>query len=228
MSRFDEEPDGDPHGECALEIASLQSENSRLREEVEMLNVRHAAVMLHAQTHADEYNALREDEKGLLQDIQRLTEEAFKRDEELALTTGTLESRERNIATLQEELAEAKRDTGLAKLVIQQKQDQIASAEAALEQSEARALEYKTEHAALLGTSQWQETEIADLRDDVKRLMQKDVLAALRDCSPEAITAMHDAMATLPSKNKFDRCRALRSGLLAMLDQFERDQGSAT
>ena len=99
--------------------AEFERENARLREEVEMLNVRHAAAMLHAQTHADEYNALREDEKGLLQDIQRLTEEAFKRDEELA---------------------EAKRDNGLAKLVIQQKQDQIASAEAALEQSEARAL----------------------------------------------------------------------------------------
>lgn len=91
------------------ESRKLERENARLREEVEMLNVRHAAAMLHAQTHADEYNALREDEKGLLQDIQRLTEEAFKRDEELALTTGTLESRERNIATLQEELAEAKR-----------------------------------------------------------------------------------------------------------------------
>lgn len=62
----------------------LERDNARLREEVEMLNVRHAASMLHAQTHADEYNALREDEKGLLQDIQRLTEEAFKRDEELA------------------------------------------------------------------------------------------------------------------------------------------------
>jgi len=65
-------------------IHEVVRENARLREEVEMLNVRHAAAMLHAQTHADEYNALREDEKGLLQDIQRLTEEAFKRDEELA------------------------------------------------------------------------------------------------------------------------------------------------
>ena len=37
MSRFDEEPDGDPHGECALEIASLQSENARLREELELI-----------------------------------------------------------------------------------------------------------------------------------------------------------------------------------------------
>lgn len=26
MSRFDEEPDGDPHGECALEIQRLQAE----------------------------------------------------------------------------------------------------------------------------------------------------------------------------------------------------------
>jgi len=66
-------------------IHEVVRENARLREEVEMLNVRHAASMLHAQTHADEYNALREDEKGLLQDIQRLTEEAFKRDEELAI-----------------------------------------------------------------------------------------------------------------------------------------------
>ncbi len=29
MSRFDEEPDGDPHGECAAEIARL---NAELRE----------------------------------------------------------------------------------------------------------------------------------------------------------------------------------------------------
>jgi len=64
--------------------AEFERENARLREEIEMLETRHAAAMLHAQTHADEYNALREDEKGLLQDIQRLTEEAFKRDEELA------------------------------------------------------------------------------------------------------------------------------------------------
>jgi len=75
-------------------IHEVVAENARLREEIEMLETRHAAAMLHAQTHADEYNALRE------------------------------------------ELAEAKRDNGLAKLVIQQKQDQIASAEAALEQSE--------------------------------------------------------------------------------------------
>jgi len=188
MSRFDEEPDGDTHGECVLEIASLQSENARLREEVEMLNVRHAAVMLHAQTHADEYNALREDVNGLLQDIQRLTEEAFKRDEELSLANGTIESRDRNIATLQEELAEAKRDVELAELVIQQKQEQIASAEAALEQSEASALEYKTEHAALLGTSQWQEVEIADLRDDVKRLMQ-----TVSECEERALANEKDA-----------------------------------
>ncbi len=44
------------------------------------------------------------------------------------------------VKRLTKELAEAKRDTGLAKLVIQQKQDQIASAEAALEQADARAL----------------------------------------------------------------------------------------
>jgi hypothetical protein len=70
--------------EAADIIKAQEAENASLREEVEMLNVRHAAAMLHAQTHADEYNALREDEKGLLQDIARLTEEAFKRDEELA------------------------------------------------------------------------------------------------------------------------------------------------
>lgn len=29
MSRFDEEPDGDPHGECALEIVRLQSERDQ-------------------------------------------------------------------------------------------------------------------------------------------------------------------------------------------------------
>jgi len=84
-------------------IHEVVRENARLREEVEMLNVRHAASMLHAQTHADEYNALREDEKGLLQDIQRLTEEAFKRDEELAIQSNA------NVG-LMEELAEAKRE----------------------------------------------------------------------------------------------------------------------
>ena len=34
MSRFDEEPDGNPHGECALEIASLNDDNARLRKEL--------------------------------------------------------------------------------------------------------------------------------------------------------------------------------------------------
>lgn len=29
MSRFDEEPDGDPHGECALEIARLESQRDQ-------------------------------------------------------------------------------------------------------------------------------------------------------------------------------------------------------
>jgi chromosome segregation ATPase len=224
LVRISEGPDwiaGKDYVDMRKHSETLERENARLREEVEMLNVRHAAAMLHAQTHADEYNALREDEKGLLQDIQRLTEEAFKRDEELALTTGTLESRERNIATLQEELAEAKRDTGLAKLVIQQKQDQIASAEAALEQSEARALGYKTEHAALLGTSQWQETEIADLRDDVKRLMQKDVLATLRKPSEAMIEAGQSRLSRSMYAGANDMVEAI---FLAMLDQFEKEQ----
>lgn len=56
------------------------------------------------------------------------------------------------------------------------------------EQAEARALEYKTEHAALLGTSQWQETEIADLRDDVKRLMK-----IASECEERALAAEKDA-----------------------------------
>lgn len=56
------------------------------------------------------------------------------------------------------------------------------------EQAEARALEYKTEHAALLGTSQWQETEIADLRDDVKRLMQ-----TVSECEERALANEKDA-----------------------------------
>jgi len=56
------------------------------------------------------------------------------------------------------------------------------------EQAEARALEYKTEHAALLGTSQWQEVEIADLRDDVKRLMQ-----TVSECEERALANEKDA-----------------------------------
>lgn len=32
MSLFDEEPDGDPHGECAAEIGSLQAEIKRLND----------------------------------------------------------------------------------------------------------------------------------------------------------------------------------------------------
>jgi hypothetical protein len=32
MSRFDEEPDGDPHGECAAEIRRLAAENKVLRD----------------------------------------------------------------------------------------------------------------------------------------------------------------------------------------------------
>lgn len=42
-------------------IHEVVGENARLREEIEMLETRHAAAMLHAQTHADEYNALREE-----------------------------------------------------------------------------------------------------------------------------------------------------------------------
>lgn len=115
--------------------ADFERENARLREEVEMLNVRHAAAMLHAQTHADEYNALRE---------------------ELAEAKELLEHSERN-AKFQYELKQ---------------------------QAEARALEYKTEHAALLGTSQWQEVEIADLRDDVKRLHK-----TVSECEERALAA---------------------------------------
>ena len=37
MSCFDEEPDGDPHGECAAEIARLAAENSILREALEKI-----------------------------------------------------------------------------------------------------------------------------------------------------------------------------------------------
>ncbi len=37
MTRFDEEPDGDIHGECAAEIHALRSELTRLREENEKL-----------------------------------------------------------------------------------------------------------------------------------------------------------------------------------------------
>ena len=35
MSRFDEEPDGDPHGECVLEIKRLTAELAAIRKEAE-------------------------------------------------------------------------------------------------------------------------------------------------------------------------------------------------
>ena len=34
---FDEEPDGDPHGECAAEIHRLKEENKRLRIALQMI-----------------------------------------------------------------------------------------------------------------------------------------------------------------------------------------------
>jgi len=37
MSRFDEEPDGDPHGECAAEIGKLKAERDALREALQGL-----------------------------------------------------------------------------------------------------------------------------------------------------------------------------------------------
>jgi len=37
MSRFDEEPDGDPHGECAAEIHRLEKENNELRAKLKAL-----------------------------------------------------------------------------------------------------------------------------------------------------------------------------------------------
>lgn len=83
-------------------------------------------------------------------------------------------------ARLREELAEVR--NALAKS-LEWKQQLDFQRERA-EQAEARALEYKTEHAALLGTSQWQETEIADLRDDVKRLMQ-----IASECEERALAA---------------------------------------
>lgn len=173
--------------------------------------------------------------------------------EELSLANGTIDSRDRNIATLQEELAEAKREyQDACKLVAQMHHAAIGSIQGPIrgvvedvadvvethrmqiaaistaclmnsrnseppitkehpywspayedavqavgremnqreraEQAEARALEYKTEHAALLGTSQWQETEIADLRDDVKRLMK-----IASECEERALAAEKDA-----------------------------------
>mgnify|MGYP007100044048 CR=1 FL=1 len=144
---------------------ALERENARLREEVEMLNVRHAAAMLHAQTHADEYNALRE---------------------ELAIQSNA------NVG-LMEELAEAKREREEAVTKMQQGWLEVTESginhyKQVAEQAEARALEYKTEHAALLGTSQWQETEIADLRDDVKRHMQ-----IASECEERALANEKDA-----------------------------------
>lgn len=79
------------------------------------------------------------------------------------------------------------------------------------EQSEARALEYKTEHAALLGTSQWQEVEIADLRDDVKRHMK-----IASECEERALAAEKDAgrFRWLLEDHEHPATRELRNSLL--------------
>ncbi len=39
MSRFDEEPDGDPHGECAAEIHRLEALNATLLETIEAMRI---------------------------------------------------------------------------------------------------------------------------------------------------------------------------------------------
>jgi chromosome segregation ATPase len=47
---FDIEPDGDPHGECALEIKRLENELSKLKEENERLR---ESVKIHEGCYAD-------------------------------------------------------------------------------------------------------------------------------------------------------------------------------
>ena len=46
---FDEQPDGDPHGECAVEIHRLAAEIERLRADSELL----AWVLAHPETSAE-------------------------------------------------------------------------------------------------------------------------------------------------------------------------------
>ena len=95
---------------------------------------------------------------------------------------------ERENARLREELAEAK--DAIQKWMGQCAEWRDANIQLGqrAEQSEGRALEYKTEHAALLGTSQWQEVEIADLRDDVKRHMK-----IASECEERALAVEKDA-----------------------------------
>ena len=54
MSRFDEEPDGDPHGECAAEIHRQADEITSLRAEVEALKSLSGRLKIEAQIHAQE------------------------------------------------------------------------------------------------------------------------------------------------------------------------------
>lgn len=116
---------------------------------------------------------------------------------------------ERENARLREELAEARsaaekwmsqcaewrdanvklgEDMAVAKREIEQRGELANRHAKAYADAQARALEYKTEHAALLGTSQWQEVEIADLRDDVKRHMK-----IASECEERALAVEKDA-----------------------------------
>jgi len=149
---------------AADDVRELERENARLREELELIR---------AALTGDDYASLPSDLPTVrMAHTIRADHDKFRN--QVRDTCHRAEQAEK-------ELAEAKRDTGLAKLVIQQKQDQIASAEAALEQAEARALAAENKVA-------WQEVETADLRDDVKRLHK-----TVSECEERALENQKDA-----------------------------------
>lgn len=87
------------------------------------------------------------------------------------------------------------------------------------EQAEARALEYKTEHAALLGTSQWQEVEIDDLRQRVKEA-EAEALAD-RNRFISAIITMRKALVLNGSRLTDDAINAYEELKLTVTEDKE-------
>lgn len=142
----------------------LQAANARLREELELIR---------AALTGDDYASLPSDLPTVrMAHTIRADHDKFRN--QVRDTCHRAEQTEK-------ELAEAKREREFDNAAWARDNER-------LKQAEARSLEYKTEHAALLGTSQWQETEIADLRDDVKRLMQ-----TVSECEERALENQEDA-----------------------------------
>ena len=69
MSRFDEEPDGDAHGECAAEITRLRAEVNALRAERDALQ---EAVAMQAADDGLWFRAISAPEAYLQQELTKL------------------------------------------------------------------------------------------------------------------------------------------------------------